>query len=141
MPYSAQNSIFICSSATVAATTNSTGTVGYVTGFSGPDGQSGELDITSFQSVAREYVLGVSDEGNISIDFLAQSSLPSHKNLVEAKQAGTLRSMKLRLSDPATSQLDFFGYVKSVSLTGAVDSPVTGSAAIRISGAVTWTTA
>lgn len=140
MPASAQNTIIFVSSAT-ASSTGSSANVGYVTGFSGPDGQAAEIDITSFQSLGKEYLIGLHDEGNISVDFLAEASHVSHKNLIEAKQAGTLRCCKIRLADAATSQLDFFGYVKNFSIAGAVDDKYTGNCVIRISGSVTWTTA
>ncbi len=138
--HSAQDTRYYCSSST-AHSTSATALVGLVTGFSGPDGQAADIDVTSFDSTAREYLAGLSEEGNISLDINSYPSDLGQLEMRDAKATRDMRSMTIKLTDTSTTTLVFDGYVKSFAMTGAVDDKVTISSVIRISGAVTWTTA
>lgn len=140
MPFASQNCILVVCTST-AYSTGTSAEVGYITGFSGPDGQAAEIDISSFESTAKEFVLGLSDEGNVSVDFRGEpTGSAGQANLISLKQSGDKTAVGLKLSDSSTTLINFDGYVKSYSLSGGVDDAVNGNTVIRITGAVTWTT-
>jgi hypothetical protein len=106
-----------------------------VTGFSGFDGQAGEIDVSDFDSVAKEYLGGLQDFGNVQFNVQINDTDDGQNALRASKAAGgvvtpfklTFRNAKFR---------SWNGFVKQFSEAGQVDSVITGTVAIRISGNV-----
>ena len=111
--------------------------VGGIKSFSGFDGEASEIDTTDLDSTAKEFLLGLVDNGSINIEFFPDFSDSGQDDLRANAIAGTSATFQLTLPDGSTA--DFSGYVKNAhSLSGSVDSAVEGSCSIKISGAVTW---
>ena len=112
--------------------------IGNVISFSGFDGEASELDITNLDSTAKEKMAGLQDFGNFSFEFHPDYSDSGQDALRAAQASGALKTFQLTLSDATT--IDFTGVVKNAqSITGGVDAPLAGSAAISVSGSITIT--
>lgn len=104
--------------------------------YSGLDGSVSELDATNMDSTAKEYVAGLADEGGFSVELDFDNNDPGQIALEAARGSTTLKTFKLVLPNGDTAT--FYGLVKKMSLSGAVDALVKRTCDIRISGAVVW---
>lgn len=107
--------------------------------FSGMDGSSSEIDVTNLDSPAKEYRVGLEDNGQFNIELDRDMSDIGQTALLAARDSQESKLFKLSLSNGVFAT--FTGFVKKFSLSGGVDAVVKGSVDIRISGSVTWTTA
>jgi predicted secreted protein len=110
--------------------------VGEVVSFSGLDGSASEIDVTSLESTAKEFLMGLQDWGGFKVDCNYLASDDGQEALRAAKASREIQNFKLTLSDDSTAS--FSGYVLSASLDGGVDSKIATSFDIRISGDVTF---
>lgn len=107
--------------------------IGGVVSFSGLDGEAAEIDITNLGSVAKETALGLKDFGSFSMEMQVDYADVGQNTLRSA--GSNLKAFKITL--PSGDVLDFQGVVKNAdAINGGVDAVVTGSVAIKISGAV-----
>ncbi|MBF0185466.1 MAG: phage tail protein [Magnetococcales bacterium] len=104
--------------------------------FSGFDGASSEIDVTNLSSTAKEFIAGLADSGNVSIEMNGVLDDPGQIALAAAKESGAVKEFKLELPDGHTAT--FSAFVKSFSASGGVDQPFKRSASLRLSGPVTW---
>ena len=112
-------------------------TISEIVSFQFFDGQAAEIDVTHLGSTAKEFLMGLQDFGNASIEV---NFLPDDPGQVEARAAKASRVIKdfiATFSDGTTAT--FSGFVLSAPISGGVDSKVDSSFAIRISGNVTIT--
>lgn len=106
--------------------------------FSGFDGSASELDTTNLDSTAKEFILGLVDNGQFTIEIDADKDDASHQALQAKRGAGTRSSFKLVLPGTGANRTyTFDGFVKKFSLAGGVDQIVKSPCDIRISGPVT----
>lgn len=110
--------------------------VGEVTSFDGFDGQASEIDVTHLQSTAKEFLMGLQDEGTFSVDVNFLPDDAGQDAMRTAKGTGLIQPFRVTFSDTTTAT--FQGFVLSATVSGGVDAKVDGSFAIRISGEVTW---
>ncbi len=110
-------------------------TIGGIKDFSGFGGSASVIDTTTLASEAKEKRMGLQDWGQFSINFNHDDTDDGQAALIEAKSTRELQGLKLTLSDDTT--YSFSGYVTSKPINGGVDTVVTGSATIEISGDVT----
>jgi len=107
-----------------------------ITDFDGFDGEASEIDVTHSQSTAKEFLLGLQDFGNVSLDC---NHLPADAGQVILRAAKTdrvKRQFRLTFSDASTAS--FLAFVKSNPLKGGVDAKLSGAFTLRITGAVTF---
>jgi hypothetical protein len=103
------------------------------------DGQANEIDTTSLDSTAKEFLMGLQDNGSFSGEF---NWLPADTGQVAMRAAKASRAIThFRLTMSDTSKFEFDGYVLGAPISGGVDAKVDGSFAIRITGAVAFTPA
>jgi len=114
-------------------------TIAGVQGFSGPGGQASVIDVTTLQSTAKEKLVGLQDEGQISIDVLHDPADATHTGIRTDRTNRTLRSWRITFTDSPNSVATFSAYVLGTPITGSVDEAVTMSVTLEISGIVTWT--
>lgn len=107
--------------------------------FSGFDGSSSEIDVTNLGSTAKEFRVGLEDNGQFNVELDRDLADVGQTALLAARDSQDAKLFKLTLSNGTNAT--FTGYVKKFSMSGGVDAVVKGSVDIRISGAVTWTTA
>lgn len=134
---SAQGTTFAIDTASSGSPTYTT--IANVKTFSGFDGSSSEIDVTNLSSTAKEYRLGLEDNGQFTIDLDRDLSDAGQTALLAARDSQAAKGFKLLLSNGTYAT--FTGYVKKFSMSGGVDQVVKGACDIRISGAVTWTAA
>ncbi|WP_321940041.1 phage tail tube protein [Paraburkholderia sp. J8-2] len=130
---SAQGSRFFINSADSGAQATWT-PVRNLKSFSGFDGTASELDVTDLDSVAKEKMLGLVDNGSFSLDVNRNLKDPGQAALKAAQVSSTLEQFKLRYPDGSTET--FSAYVKSFPISGGVDAVMTSTVALTISGAV-----
>lgn len=105
--------------------------------FTGFDGEASEIDVTNLSSSAKEYVLGLVDNGKFSVEVDYDGADPGQLAAVSAQVSGAKKAWKLTLPD--THTFTFNAFVKKVPLSGGVDQVVKrGSIDLRITGAVTF---
>lgn len=117
-------------------------TIAEVTSVKGPGEKAQQLDVSSFDSTAQEFIAGLSDNGELTFDLNFVGSDAQQQGLRTDLRAGTLRNFKLILSDHATTPttVAFAAIVTSApELSAAVNAVVKGSCSLKISGVATWT--
>jgi predicted secreted protein len=106
--------------------------------FDGPGGSAAEIDVTSLSSSAKEFLLGLKDEGEF--DFTA-NLIPSDTGQVGLRtdrDNRTRRNFRLLLTDAGPTTLSFTAIVKEFSIKGKVDDAIRLSIKLRVTGPVTW---
>lgn len=104
--------------------------------FSGMDGTTGEIDVTNMDSQAKEFVAGLQDNGQFTIEVDQDLSDAGQLALLAAKTAAATKNFKLTLPNGKVGS--FAGFVKKFGVSGGVDQVVKAPCDIRISGPVTW---
>ena len=104
-------------------------------------GSGAEIDITDLSSTAKEFQLGLKDEGSMSLDLINNPADPGQQRLSalrDSRATGEFRIVSTFGSPEWT--LSFSGIVTTLPATFAVDDVVRGTVTIRVSGAITETT-
>jgi hypothetical protein len=104
--------------------------------FSGFDGQASEIDVTHLQSTAKEFRLGLVDEGGFSFEMNQINTDAGQTALRASRDAGTIKQYVLTFPNAETAT--FSAFAKGVPTAGGVDGIVTSSVSLRISGSVVW---
>lgn len=117
-------------------------TIAEVTNIKGPGEKAPQLDATSFDSTAMEFIAGLSDNGELTFDVNFVGSDAQQQGLRTDLRNGTLRNFKLILNDHATTPttITFAAIVTAApELSGSVNQVMKGSCSLKISGSATWT--
>lgn len=104
--------------------------------YNGFDGQASEIDVSNLDSTAKEFRLGLVDNGQLSLDVDYNLADAGQAACDAARIASAAKSFKLTLPDASTAT--FTAYVKKFARQGGVDAVIKGTLDLRISGAVTW---
>ena len=107
-----------------------------ISGISGPSGSASEIDVTDLDSSAREFLMGLPDEGEISLDMFWAPGTQVHDVLFNARKNRTKKNFRLELTDSPTTIYNFFGFVTGLAQNTAVDEAITAALTIRITGAI-----
>ncbi|GGD63438.1 phage tail tube protein [Caballeronia sp. LZ025] len=110
-----------------------------VSNLNGFSGSASDIDVTDFDSTAKEYRQGLQDWDTVSFDINVNMKEASHAALLADKRSGVVSQYQVLLSDGTT--IEFEGYVKSFPITAGVDAVVKGTVAIKISGDIDVTPA
>jgi hypothetical protein len=122
------------------------GLVGEITDFTGPGGAAAVIDVTSLDSVAKEKLVGLRDEGQLSLSLNFSATDAGQVGLVADRATRVQRKFVIMLTDVTTgssafpSNAYFNGYAMQYSVSGAVDNKISANAVIEIDGAVIWST-
>lgn len=111
-----------------------------VTSIGGPGISAGKLDTTTLTSTAKEFILGLRDNGDISLDMIYNSTDAGQVALRNDLNSRTKRRVGVKIPDSTTSLWHCEAYCTNWSLSGSVDNVQKLSATIGLSGAITWTT-
>jgi hypothetical protein len=101
-------------------------------------GSASEIDVTNLSSTAKEFLLGLKDEGEVSISLNLDTGDTMQTGLRSDRDANTLRNFQLDLTDSGPTTLSFSAYVKTYPISIAVDDKIGLEVSLRISGPVTW---
>lgn len=128
-------------SATTAASTVGDALIGGLLSFDGPAGSSPVIDITHLASTAREKLIGIQDEGQVSGELLWIPSDVAQIALRTDRQAGTKKKMSIKFTDDDTSVMEADAFCTNFSFSSPLDDAVKVSFTLEITGAVNHTTA
>lgn len=106
----------------------------------GPDGSAPTIDVTDLDSTAREYVLGLKDEGAFSLGIMYIPANAVHAQLRSAWANRTRLAFRVTFTDTGTTVWEFDGFVTGFSQQAAVDTVVEATVGIKITGAIYETT-
>jgi len=104
--------------------------------FSGFDGSASEIDVTNLSSPAKEYRLGLEDNGQFTLELDRDFADAGQTALLAARDNQAAKQFKLLL--PNGENAVFTAFVKKFGIGGGVDQIVKGSVDLRISGSVVW---
>jgi len=114
-------------------------TIGEVSAVSGIGGGSAtEIDVTTLSSSAKEFLMGLKDEGEVSVTLNLDTGDAQQTALRTARDNVTLKNFELDLTDTGPTTLSFSAYVKTFSLGVAVDQQITLEMTLRVTGPITW---
>ena len=111
--------------------------VGGIKSYSGFDGSSEEIDVTTLASTAKEFQVGLEDFGNISLELNVDHSDVGQEAMRAARTVGATRECVLTLKDLSVGT--FNAFVVSFPQDGETSGVDTASVNLRITGSVTWT--
>jgi hypothetical protein len=106
----------------------------------GPDGSAPTIDVTDLDSTAREYVLGLKDEGSFSLGIMYIPQNSVHAQLRSAWANRTRLQFRVTFTDSTTTVWEFDGFVTGFSQQAAVDTVIEATVGIKITGAIYETT-
>lgn len=116
-------------------------TIGEVTSVKGPSEKAPQLDASSFDSTAMEFIAGLPDSGELTFDINFIGNNVQQQGLRTDLRAGTLRNFKLILTDHATTPttVTFAAIVTAApDVNASTNAVIKGSCSLRISGQPTW---
>ena len=111
--------------------------IGNVTSIKGPGGSASVIDVTNLDSSAKEKLMGLPDEGQITLDINYDPDNATHTTLRAARRARTRCEFNITLTDTTNTVLTFFAYVLGFAMDVAVDQAVKVSVTLEVDGAVT----
>lgn len=104
---------------------------------SGPGGSATEIDVTDLSSTAKEFRLGLQDEGEISMTMQYIPANAQHAGLRADRAASTLRNFELLFTDAGPTKWSFSAFVKTFQIDNGVDAVNMANVTLRLSGAIT----
>lgn len=110
--------------------------VGQVTTVSGFDGTASEIDTTNLSSIAKEYLIGLQDFGNVTLSAFLQADA-GQALLRKIKESAAATAMSITLSDGTVSAFIAFCKQLTFDATGP-DSAVKTNIGLRVTGAPAW---
>jgi hypothetical protein len=113
--------------------------VAQVMNISGPDGSTGEIDVTNLASTIKEFVPSLPDMGTVACEASWDPKLTSHIAISTDFLAQTTGNWEIRLSNSPRTIIAFTGFPNSFSTSIGVDDKVGLSFGVRISAQYTIT--
>ncbi len=112
-------------------------TIAEVLSISGPTESRETIDVTNMDSAGnrREKISALIDSGSVSFDMNFTGSNAEQNQLKTDMEAGTLRNFKIIMPGSART-FDFSALITELSKEFPVDSQITASVTLEISGAV-----
>ncbi|MGH0031739.1 MAG: phage tail tube protein [Myxococcota bacterium] len=117
-------------------------TIAEVLSIDGPDIQGSEVEVTNMDSTGRnrEYIAGLTDPGGVDLRMNFVPGNAQQEQILDDVQANpsTTRSYRIRFAQlTPVRRLDFSGFILNAPYSIPVDSQVTQSVRVRVSGVVT----
>lgn len=112
-------------------------TIGQINSITGPDGTAAEIDVTDLSSTAKEFKMGLADEGSVTLEGFFKPSDTQHAALRTKRNTRVTGNFQIVFTDSPQTTWSFAAYVPTLSITAGVDAALTGSITLRITGAIT----
>ena len=113
--------------------------IGNITSISGLGGGSAPvIDASNLDSTFKEKLMGLPDEGQISVSLNLDPDNATHQAMRTARTNRTRVEFKVTLTDTSPATGIFYGYVLMFRHDIAVGSQVKGALTIEVDGQVTW---
>lgn len=106
-----------------------------LTGVNQQDGTADEIEVTTICSNAKEFEVGLSDSGSLTLDFNWAGNQAVQAALRNAKASGADVPFKIVFPGDGGS-LIMLGNVQATSFTASVNGVWTGSATIKLTGEI-----
>lgn len=110
--------------------------IGCVTSFSTPAANRSEINVTCLDSDAQEFRLGLVDNGTVSFNIIFDDCDAGQEALTEQLDADQPCEFVITLAGGTT--ITFDALVQSFQLDGSVDSAITGTVTVRVTGAAVF---
>lgn len=113
-------------------------TISDTVSFSGPDGTKGEIDTTDVAATAKTFIGSLPDFGSISFSLNYIPTNTQHAQIVSDFESSTSveRRYKILFSDSPQTAKIYTGYISGFGPNVEVDSALTASGSIRITGVI-----
>jgi len=112
-------------------------TVAEVFDIQGPDGEASEIDVTDFASAAREFLMGVPDEGRVTVQLRRRPDLAEQNGLLTDRSGRIKRNFQIVLTDAAPTTLSFAAFVLGFAYSMSEGDSIKNTVTLRITGPVT----
>ncbi|MFV1982997.1 MAG: hypothetical protein ACC657_05590 [Thiohalomonadales bacterium] len=108
---------------------------------SGPDGSAGEIEVTDLSSTAKEFIRGLTDNGNISgtMMYIPKNTVHAQLRSDFASATEIARNYRLHFTDSPRTYWDFNAYVATLSISNSLDSVTSANLTLRIKGGISET--
>lgn len=119
-------------------------TVAAVRDIAGPSMATNPIDVSSRASIARTFLPGMRDNGEITFDIIYDPDLASQSasvagGLVKLQLDGTASNWKLLFPTATTiAQVGFSAFVTNFSAKEPMDDAMTADLTLKIAGEVAW---
>jgi predicted secreted protein len=118
-------------------------TIAEVTNVSGPNESAEQIEVTSFDSTAREFKAAIPDSGEVTFEMQFIGENAQQQGLRADLRAGTVRNFKLIIPDRTLendcSRCSFSAIITDLSgPQAAVGAAFTQSCTLKVSGQPTW---
>ena len=119
-----------------------------VVDFNGPNIDVAEIDATTLDSTAREFLPGLGDNGDFSTTFYPDLQDANTQRIFNDIDGRVTRTYRIQFSDnlstlpgaPSTPTIfEFDGFVRGAPMSGGVDAIAQLGLTIRIASAITYT--
>ena len=111
-------------------------TIAQVTSMSGPDGSATEINVTNLSSTAQTFILGLKDEGSLSLDIIWDERDTTHSMLRTKFGNGASASYRITDAGSPAKTYTFPAYVQGLSMSSGVDEVQRATVNLRISSAI-----
>jgi hypothetical protein len=112
-------------------------TVGNATAWSGPSFTRNEIDVTALDSVAKEYILGLKDPGEFSMDVNVDKTDPGQEFLWGELNQNVPIPVKMTWPSTPPDGFTFEALVMNFETSGSADDKIDGTITLRVTGDVT----
>lgn len=103
-------------------------------------GTATEIDVSDLSSTAKEFVLGLADNGAMNLEMLYDPEDQGQIILETLRESSDSNQFRITipnpLNSPATTVFTFVGFVQTFPFSIGVDAAITGTVTIRITGAI-----
>lgn len=121
--------------------TNTDITLGEVISITGlGSGTNTEIDTTTLASTAKEFRIGLTDNGTASMEINFDPDNAGQDELIVIRDAQTSREFKLTFPEGTDKVGTFSAYVTSFSVDVNTDDIVRGTVTLRLTGSLVFTT-
>lgn len=106
--------------------------------FSGPGGSAAIIDATTLLSTGKEKVMGLMDEGQLTLELNFSPGDTGQQALLADRAAQIRKNFQITFSDVNNATATFAAYVMGFTIGGGVDALTTATVTLEVTGAVVW---
>lgn len=118
-------------------------TIAEITDFNGPNETSPSIDVSNFDSEAREFIAGLKDGGEVTFSCNFVGSNAQQQALRTAQKNRVKKNFKILINDAALdadkTTIELAANVTGFSLTGSVDAAIKAAISLKVSGEPAFT--
>ena len=103
----------------------------------GPGGSATEIDASDLASTAKEFRMGLQDEGSVTLTMNWLPLNAQHILLRSQRAAQALTYFQISFTDSPATWWNFTAFVQEISISNSVDALTEGNVTLRVSGVVT----